>query len=156
MGYYVNNEYTEEELRDNPPDAPLIDRWAGGAGGWGWRLLGRAAGGGWAAGRGGPVACCMACLPHAVGTPAGCQQQDASTRCCRCCCHRRTFPLPCCIPAAADRRPSPLPPCCRHAGPLLPPCCRLHRSILADKPRVTKFNIEWDSAREASGMEVDS
>jgi hypothetical protein len=38
----------------------------------------------------------------------------------------------------------------------LPRCCRLHRSILADKPRVTKFNIEWDSAREASGMEVDS
>lgn len=44
-----------------------------------------------------------------------------------------------------------------HCCPRLPPCCcRLHRSILADKPRVTKFNIEWDSAREASGMEVDS
>jgi hypothetical protein len=27
VGYYVNNEYTEDELRDNPPDAPLIDRW---------------------------------------------------------------------------------------------------------------------------------
>jgi hypothetical protein len=46
---------------------------------------------------------------------------------------------------------------------LLPSClspCRLHRNILADKPRVTKFNIDWDSAREASGlqsgMEVDS
>ncbi|EFN57241.1 hypothetical protein CHLNCDRAFT_143749 [Chlorella variabilis] len=62
VGYYVNNEYVEEELRDNPPDVPLIDR--------------------------------------------------------------------------------------------------LHRNILADKPRVTKFNIDWDSAREASGlqsgMEVDS
>ncbi|PSC73183.1 histone chaperone asf1 [Micractinium conductrix] len=26
VGYYVNNEYMEEELRDNPPDVPLIDR----------------------------------------------------------------------------------------------------------------------------------
>ena len=33
---------------------------------------------------------------------------------------------------------------------------RLMRSILADKPRVTKFPIEWDPAKEASGMEVDS
>ncbi|KAI7837098.1 hypothetical protein COHA_009047, partial [Chlorella ohadii] len=62
VGYYVNNEYAEEELRDNPPDKPAIDR--------------------------------------------------------------------------------------------------LYRNILADKPRVTKFNIDWDSTREASGlqsgMEVDS
>lgn len=37
---------------------------------------------------------------------------------------------------------------------------RLHRNILADKPRVTKFNIDWDSERATSGlqsgMEVDS
>lgn len=37
---------------------------------------------------------------------------------------------------------------------------RLYRNILADKPRVTKFNINWDTAQEASGlasgMEVDS
>lgn len=26
VGYYVNNEYLEDELRDNPPDVPLIDR----------------------------------------------------------------------------------------------------------------------------------
>lgn len=26
VGYYVNNEYAEEELRDNPPDKPAIDR----------------------------------------------------------------------------------------------------------------------------------
>lgn len=26
VGYYVNNEYTEDELRENPPDAPLLDR----------------------------------------------------------------------------------------------------------------------------------
>ncbi|KAL4856050.1 Histone chaperone asf1 [Chlorella vulgaris] len=62
VGYYVNNEYTEDELRENPPDAPLLDR--------------------------------------------------------------------------------------------------LHRNILADKPRVTKFNIDWDSERATSGlqsgMEVDS
>lgn len=42
-----------------------------------------------------------------------------------------------------------------------PACRRLQRSILADKPRVTKFNITWDSAPEVSGlatsgMEVDS
>ncbi len=30
MGYYVNNEYAEEELRDNPPDKPAIDRCVGG------------------------------------------------------------------------------------------------------------------------------
>lgn len=29
VGYYVNNEYAEEELRDNPPDKPAIDRWVG-------------------------------------------------------------------------------------------------------------------------------
>lgn len=29
MGYYVNNEYDEQELRDNQPDTPLIDRCAG-------------------------------------------------------------------------------------------------------------------------------
>lgn len=28
MGYYVNNEYMEEELRENPPEKVLIDRWA--------------------------------------------------------------------------------------------------------------------------------
>lgn len=28
VGYYVNNEYLEEELRDNPPEVPLIDRQA--------------------------------------------------------------------------------------------------------------------------------
>lgn len=32
---------------------------------------------------------------------------------------------------------------------------KLVRNILADKPRVTKFPIEWDPA-QASGMEVDS
>ncbi len=26
IGYYVNNEYWEEELKENPPDKPLIDR----------------------------------------------------------------------------------------------------------------------------------
>lgn len=26
VGYYVSNEYTEEELRDNPPETPLLDR----------------------------------------------------------------------------------------------------------------------------------
>ena len=26
VGYYVNNEYTEEQLRDDPPHAPLVDR----------------------------------------------------------------------------------------------------------------------------------
>ncbi|KAK9858446.1 hypothetical protein WJX84_004208 [Apatococcus fuscideae] len=26
IGYYVNNEYWEEELRENPPERPLIDR----------------------------------------------------------------------------------------------------------------------------------
>lgn len=39
VGYYVNNEYQEEELRDNPPDTPLIDRWAGPR----WGARGRAA-----------------------------------------------------------------------------------------------------------------
>lgn len=43
-----------------------------------------------------------------------------------------------------------------HRLPRLPPASRLVRNILADKPRVTKFPIEWDAAREASGMEVDS
>jgi histone chaperone ASF1 len=55
VGYYVNNEYLEDELRDNPPDVPLIDR--------------------------------------------------------------------------------------------------LHRSILADKPRVTKFNINWDGEQAPSGLQ---
>ena len=43
-------------------------------------------------------------------------------------------------------------------APSVPPpaCCRrLLRNILADKPRVTKFPIEWDPA-QGSGMEVDS
>ena len=26
IGYYVNNEYWEEELRESPPERPLIDR----------------------------------------------------------------------------------------------------------------------------------
>ena len=26
VGYYVNNEYMEEELRENPPEKVLIDR----------------------------------------------------------------------------------------------------------------------------------
>ena len=49
--------------------------------------------------------------------------------------------------------PHPPPPVTR--APPSPPA-RLMRNILADKPRVTKFPIEWDNAREASGMEVDS
>ena len=47
---------------------------------------------------------------------------------------------------------------------LQPALDKLLRNILADKPRVTKFPIEWDSAGTqpqetsglASGMEVDS
>lgn len=26
IGYYVNNEYQEEELRENPPEQPIIDK----------------------------------------------------------------------------------------------------------------------------------
>ena len=26
VGYYVNNDYTEEELRENPPERPIIDK----------------------------------------------------------------------------------------------------------------------------------
>ena len=26
VGYYVNNDYTEEELRENPPEKPIIDK----------------------------------------------------------------------------------------------------------------------------------
>eukprot|EP00898_Chlorokybus_atmophyticus_P004486 jgi/Chlat1/5038/Chrsp329S00827 len=26
VGYYVNNEYTEEELRENPPETPILDK----------------------------------------------------------------------------------------------------------------------------------
>ncbi|GAB4815579.1 hypothetical protein N2152v2_002625 [Parachlorella kessleri] len=44
----------------------------------------------------------------------------------------------------------------RDDPPDTPEVDKLVRSILADKPRVTKFPIEWDPAKEASGMEVDS
>ncbi|KAL4446820.1 hypothetical protein ABPG77_008064 [Micractinium sp. CCAP 211/92] len=52
----------------------------------------------------------------------------------------------------------------RDNPPELPLIDRLHRNILADKPRVTKFNIDWDAGSAAqqqvsglaSGMEVDS
>ena len=27
IGYYVNNEYAEEELKDNPPSEPLMDKY---------------------------------------------------------------------------------------------------------------------------------
>ena len=26
VGYYVNNEYTEEEMRENPPPKPIIEK----------------------------------------------------------------------------------------------------------------------------------
>ena len=45
----------------------------------------------------------------------------------------------------------------REDPPDTPALDKLVRNILADKPRVTKFPIEWDpAAREGSGMEVDS
>ena len=28
VGYYVNNEYWEEQLRENPPERPIIERCA--------------------------------------------------------------------------------------------------------------------------------
>lgn len=28
MGYYVSNEYTDEEHRENPPEAPILDKLA--------------------------------------------------------------------------------------------------------------------------------
>ncbi len=28
VGYYINNEYWEEELRETPPERPIIERWA--------------------------------------------------------------------------------------------------------------------------------
>lgn len=52
----------------------------------------------------------------------------------------------------------------REEPPTTPLIEKLYRNILADKPRVTKFPIEWDSGNTteqqasglASGMEVDS
>jgi hypothetical protein len=39
-------------------------------------------------------------------------------------------------------------------GSAPPPLARrLHRSILADKPRVTKFNINWDGEQAPSGLQ---
>ena len=52
-----------------------------------------------------------------------------------------------CLHAAATRAVLGATSQARGARCLLACPCRLHRNILADKPRVTKFNIDWDQVR---------
>lgn len=102
IGYYVNTEYEDELMREEPPETPQLDKCAG------------------------------RCLPER---------------------RARGLALLGGVMPPSSPRPAPRVRPLPRAHTPLPTPRRLVRSILADKPRVTKFPIEWDDAKSKSGGE---
>ena len=180
MGYYVNNEYADLQLREAPPEKPIISQCAAALHAYvsihacvafalpdintflcvAFRVCSR------------PASCTMRVLllPCLTSTPSSTLPLDSAvalprkkrTLCCvqtvRCsAAHKRMLAAVAKLtwPSAWTTWRGRVPSCPQpevSLGRALP--CRLVRSILADKPRVTRFPVEFDASEAVSTAET--